>query len=74
VARVAALAAMVAVPVASIQEPSGSSVAFSYVAAAPAPWEAPVVVAQVSLPRADDIKTVSGGKRKPMRRPPPSSI
>jgi membrane glycosyltransferase len=73
VARVAALAAMVAVPVASIQEPNGSSVAFSYVAAAPAPWDAPII-AQVSLPRSDDIKTVSSGKRKPLRRPPPSSI
>ena len=73
VARVAALAAMVAVPVVSIQEPNGSAVAFSYVAAAPAPWEAPLV-AQVSLPRADDIKTVSAGKRKPVRRTPLSSI
>jgi len=26
------------------------------------------------LPRADDIKTVSAGKRKPVRRTPPSSI
>jgi membrane glycosyltransferase len=74
VARVAALAAMVAVPVVSMPEPDGSAVAFSYVAAAPAPWES-AVVAQVSLPRADDIKTVSGGgKRKPARRATPSSI
>jgi membrane glycosyltransferase len=73
-ARAAALAAMVAVPVVSMPEHRGSSVAFSYVAAAPAPWEAPMVVAEATLPRADDIKTVSTVKRKPIRRASPSSI
>jgi membrane glycosyltransferase len=73
VARGAALAAVVAVPVVSMPEADSSKVAFSYVAAAPAPWEA-TTVAEVSLPRADDIKTVSTGKRRPAKRSAPSAI
>jgi membrane glycosyltransferase len=73
-ARAAAVAAIVAVPVASAPGPDRMEVAFSYLVATPAPWEMPAVM-QASLPPVEDITKVStGAKRKPAKRAGTSAI
>jgi hypothetical protein len=78
IARVVVIAAVIGVPMTSSLGPAGPRIAFSYVAAAPAPWLETRVLAQASTDgmraaSGDGMRAVAAGKRRP-KRPSAASI
>jgi membrane glycosyltransferase len=78
VARAIGVAAVIGVPVVSSPGAGSPRIAFSYVAAAPAPWLETRVLAQAPVERVtaggdSSLRSVAAGKRRP-KRPTASSI